>query len=207
MVFIKGHIQFNTGKTHFKKGMTPWNKGKKIPEMSGEKHPFYGKHHNEETREKISLSKKLQGLTKEKSSNWKGGKPKCKKCGCQLSNYGYKYCHKHDTRDYRKIGLKGARELYKRKPTSIEFKVYEKLKDMGIIFETQKIINKKFVVDAYIPSLNLIIEADGKYWHSLERIQKKDKAENAYLKKCGFNVLRLSEEEIKGGYFMERLVN
>jgi len=34
-------ICFNTGKTHFKKGMTPWNKGIKMPQMSGENHPRY----------------------------------------------------------------------------------------------------------------------------------------------------------------------
>ena len=43
--FKKRHPQSNTGKTHFKKGYIPWNKGK---------HPAY-----------------LQG---EKHSNWKGGK-------------------------------------------------------------------------------------------------------------------------------------
>jgi len=55
-------------------------------------------------------------------------------------------------------------------------------------------------------SLNLVIEADGSYWHSLDRVQKKDKAENAYLLKCGFNLLRFSEQEIKNGSFKERLV-
>ena len=33
---------------------------------------------------------------------------------------------------------------------------------------------------------------------------KKDKAENAYLTKCGFNLLRLSEEEINNGSFKEK---
>jgi len=38
-------------------------------------------------------------------------------------------------------------------------------------------------------------------------ICKKDKAENAYLKKCGYELLRLPEEEINSGKFVERLVN
>lgn len=29
MAFKKGHIQFNSGRTHFKKGITPWNDGKR----------------------------------------------------------------------------------------------------------------------------------------------------------------------------------
>ena len=80
--------------------------------------------------------------------------------------------------------------------TSIEKKVYEELKNKGLLFEKQKLINGKFLVDAYIPSLNLVIEADGDYWHSLESNIKRDKAKNAYLIKCGFNLLRLTETEI-----------
>lgn len=34
----------------------------------------------------------------------------------------------------------------------------------------------------------------------------KDKAENAYLTKCGYNLIRLTEEEINSGEFKERLV-
>jgi very-short-patch-repair endonuclease len=97
---------------------------------------------------------------------------------------------------YRKMGLRGAKKLYLRQPTSIEIILYETLKNRGLLFETQKIINGKFCVDAYIPSLNLIVEADGKYWHSLPKIVGKDKAENAYLTKCGYNLLRLTESEI-----------
>ena len=81
--------------------------------------------------------------------------------------------------------------------TSIEKKVYEELERRKILFESQKTINNKFIVDVYIPSLNLIIECDGDYWHSLEKTVKKDKSENAYLKKCGYNLLRWSEKDIK----------
>lgn len=92
-----------------------------------------------------------------------------------------------------------------KEPTSIEKKVYEALKAKGLLFETQKLINGKFIVDAYIPSLNLVIEVDGKYWHSLDRVMKKDKAENAYLKKCGFKLLRLSEMEIKNKTYIRKV--
>lgn len=39
-----------------------------------------------------------------KNPNWKGGKPKCKICGKELSYYGYKYCKKHKMMGY--IGKK-----------------------------------------------------------------------------------------------------
>ena len=51
----------------FKKGKTPWNKGKKCSEETkkklreankGENNPFYGKRHSEETKKKLSESHK-----------------------------------------------------------------------------------------------------------------------------------------------------
>lgn len=113
-----------------------------------------------------------------------------------------------DREKLRQIGLLGLlRQQTSKEPTSIEQKVYGELQKRGLLFETQKLINRRFLVDAYIPSLNLIIEADGNYWHSLDRVKKKDRAENAYLTKCGYRVLRLSEEQITSGKFMERMVN
>ena len=47
----------------FKKGSIPWNKGKKRPEIIGEKHP-----------------------------RWKGGFPKCMDCGKESKSYGRKRC-------------------------------------------------------------------------------------------------------------------
>ncbi|GAG53584.1 unnamed protein product, partial [marine sediment metagenome] len=109
---------------------------------------------------------------------------------------------------YHKIGTMSAiKQQSSKEPTSIEKKVYDELKARGLLFETQKLINGRFLVDAWIPSLNLIIEADGDYWHGLDRVKKRDKAKNAYLKTCGFNLLRLTETEINNGSFKEKLPN
>lgn len=96
----------------------------------------------------------------------------------------------------KKIGLKGLMKQQNLYPTSIEKALYDYLVLNGIVFERQKLINGKFLVDAYVPSFNLVIEADGTYWHSLERVKKRDKAKNAYLKKCGYNLVRLSDTNI-----------
>jgi len=107
---------------------------------------------------------------------------------------------------YEKIGLKGLMaQQNSKEPTSIEIKLYEELEARHLSFEAQKLINGKFLVDAYIPKLNLVIEVDGDYWHSLDRVVKKDKAENAYLKKCGYDMIRLSELEINSGVFINIL--
>ena len=107
---------------------------------------------------------------------------------------------------YRAIGALGINKQQEMKgPTSIERRVYGELIKLGWDFQQQALINGRFLVDAYVPALNLVIECDGEYWHSLERVRKKDKAENAYLTKCGYRVLRLSGSEIQSGSFVQRL--
>ena len=49
----------------FKKGSVPWNKGKKRPEMTGEKHPMWGKTHSVESKIKIGIASKNRIVTKE----------------------------------------------------------------------------------------------------------------------------------------------
>lgn len=55
-------------------GKPAWNKGKKMPQISGKNHPMYGKTHTEEAIKKIREVRKRQ--KGENSPNWRGGKYK-----------------------------------------------------------------------------------------------------------------------------------
>ena len=212
---------------YLKKGMTSWNKGKHPEYMQGKNHPMYGTHPvawNKGTKGVVKAwNKGINGYTtslKGRKRSIEFGKKISEMRKIRIKNGEIKIWNKGKktgiiprsafkkgiyTEAMRRGSLAGAKTLYERRPTSIEVKLYEELKRRGLSFETQKIINGKFCVDAYIPSLNLIIEADGNYWHGLEKTVKKDRAENAYLKTCGFNLLRLSEAEINNTNFGKRI--
>lgn len=79
--------------------------------------------------------------------------------------------------------------------------------DLKFTIKEQKLLCKKFLVDIFIPSKNLIIQWDGDYWHGnttkfkkLNKIQenrvKVDMSQNKYFIKCGFKLLRFWENEV-----------
>lgn len=109
----------NTGRTHFKKGCIPWNKGLKRPEMTGENHfawkggeairiclnckkEFKIPHDQMKYKTKgIFCSQSCRGkyYGGELHSNWKGGKPICQKDGCgKIISYYSTRCKKHSGR-------------------------------------------------------------------------------------------------------------
>jgi very-short-patch-repair endonuclease len=83
----------------------------------------------------------------------------------------------------------------------------EILRSIGIEFQEQVLIENKFLVDAFIPEYKIVIQWDGDYWHGfkvtngeLDHRQTKrmalDKSQDAYMKKCGYTVLRFWEHEV-----------
>lgn len=71
------------------------------------------------------------------------------------------------------------------------------LQNIGIDFQEQVLMFNKFLVDVLISSKNLIIQWDGVYWHSKPERKMLDKSQDAYLKKCGYKVLRITDKQIK----------
>ena len=106
-------------------------------------------------------------------------------------------------------------------PTKLESQGYSILDSIGIDYRKQCKVADKFLVDAFVPENNLVIQFDGDYWHGnpakykmaqvpdkgsdnrkvLNKLQKgnmrKDKGQNAYLRKCGYEVLRFWESDVK----------
>lgn len=82
-----------------------------------------------------------------------------------------------------------------RKQTSIELKVKRILYRIGIDFIQEAPIGP-WVCDFLIPSSRIIIEADGDYWHSIEKVRKRDNSKTAWLEKHNYTVIRLPEHRI-----------
>lgn len=105
---------------------------------------------------------------------------------------------------YKERLLKGRLANQKNKPSNLERKLWIILKELGVIFESQVEIKKSFLVDVRIG--NMIIEADGDWWHGHKRFeplteqqekqQIKDKSKDTYLKKIGYAVERVWESDM-----------
>lgn len=93
------------------------------------------------------------------------------------------------------------------KTTNIEKALSDILDSMNLSHNSQSILYNKFTVDEFLPDYNLVIEANGRYWHGDPRkfpnlsakqisIQKRDYSKIPYLTTCGHRVLVLWEQEL-----------
>jgi very-short-patch-repair endonuclease len=80
--------------------------------------------------------------------------------------------------------------------SSLERIVHKYLNKVGVVFETQKEFRPYFV-DIFIPSLNLVVECDGIYWHTRPGIREYDYKRDQYLiKQYGIKIVRVPEKYI-----------
>jgi len=148
------------------------------------------------TKKKISDSQKRNGF-------WKGG---------NNPNYGgiitrgRKATQKEkDAARERMLngGAAKARKASGGKTSSLEIKVGNYLREQGIDFKGQKIINNH-AVDIFIEP-DIIIECDGKYWHSLSVQIIRDIMFNKWCYDNKYCLIRLQEDEINNNQFKDKL--
>ncbi|HEC66662.1 MAG TPA: DUF559 domain-containing protein [bacterium] len=90
--------------------------------------------------------------------------------------------------------------IFPSKDTSIEVKIQDYLKRLGVDFFTHQYmteIEHGYQCDIFIPAMDLIIECDGDYWHKYPAGNDIDNIRTKELIEKGFKVLRLWEKEIK----------
>jgi len=179
--FMKGNTygfkKGNHPKSEFKKRMIPWNKGLKgiIVAWNKNKKGIY----SQETINKIK--KKLIGrkISEEVVERMKAGQQK------RWSNPVEK-----------ERMMKILSKSWIKKDTLIERIIEAELKTRKIVYKKQYLIFST-IVDFFVPKYNLAIYCDGKYWHSLPNVIERDKKYTQLLKKNGYQVIRLKENEIK----------
>lgn len=91
------------------------------------------------------------------------------------------------------------------KPEKEIMKMLEKLK-INYVFQF-KPKGYSRIYDFYIQNMNLLIEFDGIYWHSLEKSELNDKEKTEYAKDNGYNLLRFNENNLEDfeGVILERI--
>lgn len=93
----------------------------------------------------------------------------------------------------RNFGVNG-RLATKLKATKPELRLFNILKNLQISFYPDYLMYNKFFVDAYLPKQNIILEVDGRYWHSSDKQKEKDRKKDLYLTACGHQVYRFWED-------------
>lgn len=113
---------------------------------------------------------------------------------------GMKQRGKRVSEDFKKrMKESRAKQVFPKKDSSIEVKIQNFLKQLNIEFFTHQYIREVehgYQCDIFVPSLNLVIECDGDYWHKYPTGRDIDHIRTKELIEKGFKVLRLWESEI-----------
>lgn len=168
---------------------------------------------SEEARTKMSEKAKLRRWSEEEKTRmserlkklWRDPKYYAKMVAShKTETYRRLMKHYNSRPEFRaKIRRERAKQILPIKDTSIELIVQRFLHMQGIKFISHYPIflpdRRSHQADIYIPSLNLVIECDGVYWHSLSYRKNFDKYIDRKLPQMGYYVLRLPEAAIRSG--------
>lgn len=107
-------------------------------------------------------------------------------------------CRNKDKMHMKKCGLNSTIKQQKQKGLNkLELKGRDILNEIGVKFEEQVLMFDKFLVDVLVPEKKLIIQWDGEYWHTKPKRALLDKSQDKYLEKCGYSILRITDNQIK----------
>ncbi|HHF52949.1 MAG TPA: DUF559 domain-containing protein [candidate division WOR-3 bacterium] len=78
--------------------------------------------------------------------------------------------------------------------TSLEKRAKQILDELGVNYIEQYPTRLGFIIDFAIPDKKIAIEVDGKHWH---KDKKRDRFRDWMLRRAGWKVIRINEDEIK----------
>jgi very-short-patch-repair endonuclease len=84
---------------------------------------------------------------------------------------------------------------FKESPNAAEKIMLKFLRKLKIGFQFQKSM-LGFFPDFTLPSLKMIIECDGEYWHSPLKVRRRDARKDRLFTKAGYKVIRVCSEDV-----------
>ncbi len=189
--FEKGHKLSKESEMKRRKNISKSLIGKKLTEEQIRK--------TTETRRKNGWFKDLEETKRKMRKPHKSPPPRSESHRKNQSKSQKKYLKEHPE-EIERLKRQRAKIVFPLKDTSIEIKIQNFLKQLGIEFFTHqymKQIKHAYQCDILIPSMNLVIECDGVYWHKYPIGRDIDHIRTKELLEKGFKVLRLWECEIK----------
>jgi len=140
----------------------------------------------------------------------------CKTCNRMFAVRGRKrnptycsrICRDRDPDFISRLARQNKRQQRRSGLNNLELAGRSILDGLGVSFQEQVLLLERFTVDVVLVDRKIVIEWDGDYWHgnpkkyptptvSQSKVQRKDRSSSAYLRKCGYTVLRFWETDVK----------
>lgn len=173
-----------------------------------------GRRPSELVRQKMSaahVGKKQSLETRKKRSAALSGRAPSEACRLAASTFQRGAVRSQEQRSKIAIGVVAyqATHATRSSGTAPEIAVQKLLEARGVAFVAQFVHPEDpyHIWDFAIPSLKILIEVDGCYWHGCERCghaaslsnRRSDAAKNAWAKKLGWRLVRIRECELENG--------